>query len=920
MHKVAVMKKIILTIILITNIYLIHASSYTIKYDNTTKSILYYTVQSVYTDSDGQIFLQKTFPVPIKINGIRLYKNGRYLPIRYKIRKNYIIINNTGLKNEKIDLFMDFSIEMKVFRYFILPGINIYVPLFVFEPYGQTLEDINHCYVELPQEWSMLSPNYMSYMEGIDDEYSIYQFTYKWKDYPVILTGKKLTKYPLTDDKQQESFTFHGKKRLQFLFNNRVKNSKSIETLNTYLQYIEEYFGIPLDDHNINFLLYAGLLNITVAIDDALLISGAHFLSLNKETENNYNYDIIYELAYSILRDRIDFADYERESWLIDGMAHMVAIDYFDKKYSLNLNRSNNSKFMQFLLGKKNSNYARSASAFRDYTRFRQIKSLLRDNTPKLIGYNYRSRALKNRYTIQAFYLLKKINETVELRNFIQHILANYGTGELNTANFIREIENFYDIDTALVFSRFIALYPKIDYKLKIEKDTTYLVRTKGASDLPVEISIKHKDNTIERKMIFMDTDRIDLNINPRTVKRISIDPDGLIDEDNKINNYYRLPVNFSFLAPFYTQDSYTFTANAAIVNYNSTNHYGLSTTGGWNAKGFTPNTLIRPALLWGVDVGYGYDSDETFKNIHNAFINVFFETSLNPMTVWAPHFYSHLFFHTGESLSVKLGIRNFLPPVINTEHDRLYFNHSIDAGWDLKFKHHPFLTMDMNVNGGYKLYFKSRFYTLEGILAYNFDFDGMRPKDINLGFHLENKLDFRLIEIDFRTGILKGFFPRRGYEYYRPKITRLSLVTQSIGYYETIGNNLAYASSLIIDNPYPQMDFFFLHHYFIFKLVLLSEPLLEPMATIGIGPYLDFHLPMIFSPDGRWASEYVRSLMAGAMLKIDVMRKTSIILRFTIAPLIWVDNKMNNLYAESPGPIFPLILGFTLFEVRSYL
>jgi hypothetical protein len=931
-------KRLYLLCLLLTQLSLF-ATSYTVHYKHAAKSIQFYSVMPAKTDSRGNLLISQVFDIPVSIKQVRIYSQGRYIPCRYTMKKDFLIIRKTRLKDTTVDLFMDYTIEMKVFRRFLLPGRNLVIPLYVFKPQDVSWQgrETATCYVELPERWSLLSPSGWEKLEETGEENPVYTGSTDWQEFPMILAGRKIVNHTpdvaidsiVTGDQTGDKpahFTWFGQEPVKNLMRDPVQNNLRMQRLHNYLEHLEQFFNIPIEKETFNILIYFGLMNISVAADDAMLMSAAHLASLGYKRENNNTYQIIYELAYILIRDRIDFKDFKRDSWLIDGMCHMAASSYFQEKYGLELNQTNTNRFIKFMLGKRNSMYTRSGTMFRDYIKFRKINTITRDNTPKLIGYNYRSRVLKNRYSVQVFNLIRTLHSQAELKILIQKILAR-SDEPLTTGSLIYEIDYWLSSETAQTVTEYIRAYPLIDYQLKVDKGTVKIVRLKGDAILPVTVEYTYKTGKKEREIVLMDQDTRHLSVTLAEIKRITLDPDSLIDEISKSNNYYRVPVSFSLITPFNIQDNYSFVANLVMVQYFDIFHFGASITGGWNMKQVTTNTLTKPKFLWGVDFGYGPDTNSQFRFDHNGFINLFFETSVFPRSVWAPHIYSHIFFHSGEGASYKIGVRSFIPPVYNTEHDSRFFNHSWDAGIDVKVKYHPVTTVDMNINAGYKIFFKSRFYTLEAITGVNFDFDGQDPAyfhDIIVMGQVDNKFDFRILEFGIKTGIRQGQTPWQGYEYQRPKITRFSLVTQSTGYFETMANSLDLATSILSDYKQYPLDQFYLHHYLIFKLVVLSEPLLDPLITIGFGPYIDYILPMVFSRDPmtgklRYESRVPRFLFSGLILKIDIMRKTTVALKFAAAPFYWANNRFGSVYQLS-GPLAPKLISLLTFEIRAYL
>lgn len=836
----------------------------------------------------------------IKFRKFKLMNKTANADFDYKIRRKRIIITNPKISNKTVWINIDFRLKIKTDKPFLLWSY-LFIPLDFIQHINiqkKITPTIKQYELEilLPSEWSLLNPCESSKERNKNGTKFIVNINSKTP--PYIFAAKNIQ--PLINDNKYSIF---GKQYLEELFLEEDNNSLIFSKFKQINDHINRYFGFEADEKEIRILLIS-LVSFSLTIDNSMILSKRHINNMITNLNPDLVYDVVYNISLQRLNNLTNPQNISSDYWITEGLAHMASIDYLSRYYGLPVEYTNPNKFLRFLFGPYNSTFFRTKTIFRDYIKYKSIKSLNKDNRSKLYGYDNRARVLNNHYAIQFFLNLKKIISEKKYNDILRSILNKYENNFLTTEFLIVELNEQLIDDKYKVLKDLILKYPTVDIALKKEKNNIYILKKKSKEDIYVEVEIIYKDNKKENIILFINKRKTLLLTDLKNIKNIIIDPNGLIEEMYEFNNFLHPMVHFSILAPQTTLDKYILTASGVLCSYNNNTLFGITISGGWNMKNLSLNSISKPTLQWSIDTGYGYDRANNFMTIHNGFVNLFFETSTYPLSIWAPQFYSQFFWLTGESFTLKTGLQSFLPPVINTEHDKVFFYHSWDYSFDIKAKYYPRNTIDFNINFGYKIYFKANFFTIEGIAAANFDLDKIRLHGIEFGTHINTKFDIDFFETGFRGGILKNIRNIYGYEFERPRFSRLSLVTQTIGHYEAITYYLVYAKNLIIKElPYPVMDFGFLSYYFLFKAILGKEPFLYPRATIGFGHFIDVTMP--FNPESP------RGLFTGFLIKADILRTTTINFKVSFLPLLFIrGNPVIRL--RNPLAIF-------FFEIKSY-
>lgn len=902
------MKLIWFTTLLILSIFTIFSREpeagiirYSVRYIPEIKTLEYEVTLNTYFDKRGEIRFTKP-SANYTVTSIRVFRGKKRLFVTRQLMKRDVILKNRDERYKRAVVKINYQDNMMINHPYLLVRNFLFSP---FAPIEVGEKNIVESYLVdfiVPEDWILLAPYESDVRHDRQEKELHYTLSTDGKRQIVFLAGKRLSPHFRKSAGGRE-FLVYGRKYLKRLFS-RYESSEGeiVRRFNSLLNYIETILGRSISEEEYRLLL-VGFINLSFEVDGANLVSVTHFKALLKEREQLQIYDILHDFTLKYTAAQIKAEYLERDYWIAEGIAHFVAANYFFERYELNLNYMNGNPFIHFLLGEKRSRYALSTSIFREQRRYNGIKRINENNRSRTGEYTYRARAINDHYSLQIFYNLKNLVGRERLKSFIGE-LVSYDS-HITTAGFLNMVKSRLGFEEYEIMYNLIHSYPKVDYQLIRRGGEVFIRRNRGELKLPLEVELVYKSNIRRRFVLLIDQKETRLEINTDNLRNIILDPDGLLEEVNEANNFYVTPVHFSFISPTVKNDTYNLALSGLICNYNDVTLGGGTIAGGWNMAGFTNNTISKPNLLWGFDLGYGYNDEEVFRDLHNFFINAFFESSVYPLSAWAPRFYSYFFWLTGESFSMKIGLQGFIPPVVNTEYDELHFNHSWDSGFDVKFRYYPYGTVDFNLNAGYRAFFRWKIFTTEAILAVNFDFDRIAPKDINLGFHFNSKFDFHIFELGFRPGILYSFFPYKRYEFDRPKFTRFSLVTQSVGFYEQISKNLVYANNLIKDFPYPQMNFYFFNTYLMFKFNILKEPLLDPRLSLGIGAFVDFLIPLPYNQDR------VRAIFAGATIKIDIMKKTSIILRGTFLPLYFIRNE--------PAYRIENPLQLIFYEIRAY-
>lgn len=875
--------------------------NYVVRYIPEVKTLEYEVTLTTYFDKRGEIRFYKP-TANYTITSLKVISGGKRVPLLRRSIKRELTLTNRDYRYKRAILKLTYQDNMMINQPYLLLRNFLYSPFAPITPDRKHFSGSYSVDFVVPGDWILLAPYEAepSYDEKAEELH--YKFTTRGERPIVFLAGKKLTPH-FRKGREEREFVVYGRKYLQLLFN-RYESSQGeiVKRFNRLLDHLEESLGRPVSEEEFRILL-VGFINLSFEVDGVNLFSVSHFKALLKEEEGRQVYDILHDFTLKLTAARIKREHLERDYWIAEGIAHYTAAQYFERRHGLTLNYTNTNPFIGFLLGEKRSPYALTTGLFREQRRYNALKRINKDNSSRTGDYSYRAQAINDHYSVQLFYNLKNMVGREPVDSFIRELLSY--DNHITTPGLLDMIKSRLGFEAYNMMYSLINGYPRVDYQLVRRGGKVYIRRNRGDLKLPLEVEVIYKSNVRRRFVLMIDKKYTALELNLANVRNIILDPDGLLEEVNEANNFYVTPVHFSLLSPTVKNDTYNLALSGLICDYNDVMFGGGTITGGWNMAAFTNNTISKPNLLWGFDLGYSYNEEGVFRDKHNFFLNGFFESSLYPLSPWAPRLYNNLFWLTGESFSLKTGLQGFIPPVVNTEYDELHFNQAWDIGFDMKLRYYPYETIDFNLNAGYRAYLKWKFITTEAVLAVNFDFDRAAPRDINLGFHFNSKFDFHIAEIGARPGVLYSFFPYKRYEFDRPKFTRFSLVTQSTGFYEQISRNLVYANNLIKDYPYPQMNFFFFNSYLMFKFNILKEPLLDPRLSLGVGAFVDLLIPLPYNKDR------VRAIFGGATIKIDIMKKTSIILRGTFLPLFFI-NDSPDLRMENP-------LQLIFYEIRAY-
>ncbi|MCG8572438.1 MAG: hypothetical protein MJB14_20085 [Spirochaetes bacterium] len=887
---------------------------YQIKFNSISRILDFQAVFPVQFDEQGRGELTKPGNIRIDVKKIYSIVDGGEENLKYRDLPNKIVIKNTAYKNKKLDIRINFKVKILVDQAYLLLKKYLVFPVQVLIPKTNSKNDqtISHQYqieLSVPQNWYLVNTQ-LSYPEKKGKKW-IFKIDQITQSCPVLVIGKNLDTLAYSQI-NKNLYQIVGRKNLKGFFADYSSLSQIFYKINDLKEYVERVTGQSFSDHHFQFILM-NLTSLSLPTDQSIIISVKHLKSLLKDKDSPYIYDIIHDLVMKLLWKKINPLNGDSDYWIIEGIAHYIAYYYFYENYGVTVEYTNSHKFIHFLLGKKQSRYAKSAAIYQELVRYGSLNKITQDNNDRIIDHSYRSSTINDHYSLQIFMNIKNYLGEQNFHQFLNEYLMENQHNYLTTDNLIKKIGNYISSEQLQGFTSLIMDYPKVDFILKKNKIQIYILKKKSALTFPVEIEITYKNKSKKRLVMIMDSPIKSIPIDHlQDVKNIVIDPDRLLVEVNKRNNFLRLPVHFSILAPLNYTDTYNLSPSGVLCTYDQVSLFGVTMTGGWNMSQFTPNSINRPSLLWGIDAGYGYEEMEedddyrTLRDEHNAFVHLFLENPVYPLSIWSPRIYNSLFFVSGESISVKSGLQSFIPPVKKTRYDRLYFNHSFDAGFDLKLKWFPINSFEYNLNFGYRLYLKAGLYSMESILACNFEFDYTRLKNINLGFHLDTKLDLRIFEAGIRPGFLLGFLPYERYGYRRPYFSRLNLVTQTQGYYEMIAKNLTYASNLLIDFPYPKMNFLFTSVYCLFKINFFREPLLDPRISVGLGLYSDITLPLPVERDK------FKALFVGGLLKIDIKKTTSVIIKTAFLPMFHRQGRLNFRYPPNGN-----ILVMIFYEIR---
>jgi len=883
------------------------ARVYKIQYNNFLNIIKVEESFKTNTDKFGKISLQVPNGTNFRISSIKVVSSEKEIQSLYSININKIYIK-TKSEFTVVTLNIKFEIDIGIRREFMLSDDYLYIPVnFISKTSIYDGEEPKKCNYQVsiitPKNWEVFEFGNDSSI--IKKENETFFFEKESITSPIFLLGKKKDLVDTFSYKDMTTHKIYGNQTSKrFIFKTLVERDIFHSEVNKVEKFVLNYLGIDKTQGEINFVSL-DFINLCTTLTNCIVLSQNYVDSVINEEPSIEKYIFIHNFVMFYLSNKTNPNFIEKNHWILQGIAHNVAMAFFKKNYNLGIYQI--TEKLKLFTGDANSVYARSKNIFRVYFHYNSIKSIAENNRSPLIDYNYKAKAINENQSIQVFENLKNILGQDEFKDFLKYYLKVKKYKYLNTSNFIEEIENFKNEEAAEIISEFIYSYPTINYFLVRTKNNIILEK-QGKCELPVEVEIIYKNGKSKRKVVFFDEKKMFLDINPKDVDNVLVDPDNVIEEINEMDNFLYLQQQFGFTAPLYYQNAYNFALNIAVTSYGQTTYLGESLAGGWNLKSFNNNSFERPQFLFGVECGPGISIATISTNpAVDYFINTFFESPIFPMSRWSPFSYSNIFL-TSEVLLLKTGLQMFIPPVFNTEFDNFYLFHSVDFGVDFRDKFIENNTVSIEINSGYKNLFKINFFSCMTMLGLNFDITNSSLRSIGLSGFNHLKFNFYFFEFGNKIGFIRSFdFSDQNYDYIRPRISRLSLVGQTIGIFENIQNETLYPTTIGLNKiKTPYDDFIFESFYTIFKITIIKEPLLDPLVTLGLGAFFDNYLSV------NQTNSISNFTLVGAIIKIDLFKSTSVVLKFPIWNPIFDNGKIDYSYDNFKFSLF--------FEIKSML